>query len=270
MRSDGGHDESISARTFLGGSPMSVESVRAYDTWHEAIGAHDGSRDPLTLPWYRSAFTEIRDDLGGALLEVGCGRGEFAVWLAVAVPGLRITGIDFSGAAIRLARKSAVAAAQPVHFIVGDAQALPFPDNSFDWIVSCECLEHIPRPRAMATEMYRVLKPRGRFCLTTENYLNGMLLAWLRSWLSGKQFDSGSGVQPLEQFFLFFQVQKYLQDTGLVVDHTASSHYQWLLLPRVDPSRLCTREFKSGWARQAAKPFGRHFSFFGHKPGSTS
>ena len=249
---------------------MRSDPIVAYDSWHVEMGAHDQKRDPLTFPWYQSAFSGIRDDLGGTMLEVGCGRGEFAVWLAAVVPGLRITGIDFASAAIKLAKKRALAAAQPVCFLVGDAQALPFPDSSFDWIVSCECLEHIPRPRAMATEMYRVLKPRGRFCLTTENYLNGMLLAWLRSWLFGKQFDSGSGVQPLEQFFLFFQVRKYLQDTGLVVDHTASSHYQWLLLPRVDPARLCTREFKSGWAQQVAKPFGQHFSFFGHKPGGTS
>ncbi len=77
---------------------------------------------------------------------------------------------------------------------------------------------------------------------------------------------SGSGVQPRENFFLFFQVQKYLSDAGLAVSRTRSSHYQWLLLPRVDPARLCTCEFKSGWARLLAKPFGRHFSFFGHKP----
>ena len=114
--------------------------------------------------------------------------------------------------------------------------------------------------------MFRVLKPGGRFCLTTENYLNGMLLAWLHCYLTSRPFNSGSGVQPLEQFFVFPQVKRYLKRAGLVVERTESTHYQWLLLPGVAPARLCTPEFKKSWARILAKPFGRHFSFFGYKP----
>jgi hypothetical protein len=40
----------------------------------------------------------------------------------------------------------------------------------------------------------------------------------------------------------------------------------WLLLPRVAPHKLCTRQFDSLWARRLALPFGLHFSFFGRKP----
>jgi len=248
---------------------MKSRTTLAYDQWHavqEQVNNQPENVSPMRFAWYRAAYDGIRDGISGDLLEIGCGRGEFAVWLAAAAPGVRITGVDFSGAAIRFARDRASAAGQPVRFVVADAQSLPLPDNSFDWIVSCECLEHVPRPRAMAAEICRVLKPGGRFCLTTENYLNGMLLGWFRSWLIGKPFDSGSGVQPIEHFFFFFNVRRYLRDGGLAVDKTASSHYQWLLLPRFDPARLCTEEFKSGWARFLAKPFGRHFSFFGHKP----
>ena len=127
-------------------------------------------------------------------------------------------------------------------------------------------MEHVPQPQMMAAEMSRVLKPGGKFCLTTENYLNGILLGWLQSWITGRPFNSGSGVQPLEQFFVFPQVTGYLKRAGLVVEKTESTHYQWLLLPGVDPARLCTRQFKTTWARTLAKPFGRHFSFFGYKP----
>jgi ubiquinone/menaquinone biosynthesis C-methylase UbiE len=249
--------------------PVKSRHALAYDKWHaghEEFSRKAGTGNPLSFPWYRSAYDGLREYLNGDVLEIGCGRGEFAVWLAEAVPGVRMTGVDFSGAAIGFARDRAAAAGQPVRFLTCDAQSLPFPENHFDAVISCECMEHVPSPPAMAAEIYRVLKPGGKFCLTTENYLNGIMVSRVWSWLTGKAFDSGSGVQPIEHLFFFFTVRRYLRKGGLAVNRTASSHYQWLLLPRFDPARLCTEEFKSPWARFLAKPFGRHFSFFGHKP----
>lgn len=237
----------------------------AYDRWHEEINAGSREGDPLSFPWYQTAYNGIRNELRGDLLELGCGRGGFAVWLASAVPNIRITGVDFSTSAIRIAKGKANGSSESVRFITCDAQSLAFADNSFDWVVSCECLEHLPRPQRMASEMFRVLKHGGKFCLTTENYLNGMLLAWLHCWVTGRPFNSGSGVQPLEQFFVFPKVERYLKRAGLIVERTESTHYQWLLLPRVNPARLCTNHFQANWARVLAKPFGRHFSFFGYK-----
>lgn len=245
---------------------MTQDQKSAYDQWHEQINSSTESSDPMVFPWYRAAFNGIQEHLKGDLLELGCGRGQFALWLASAVSDLRVTGVDFSTSAITIARKKITNTSRAVRFLAGDAQFVPFADNTFDWIVSCECLEHLPEPQKMAAEMFRVLKPGGRFCLTTENYLNGMLLAWLQCYLTGRPFNSGSDVQPLEQFFVFPQVKGYLKRAGLVVERTESTHYQWLLLPGVDPARLCTSEFKKRWARMFAKPFGRHFSFFGHKP----
>jgi len=100
--------------------------------------------------------------------------------------------------------------------------------------------------------------------MTTKNYFNGMLPAWAKSWVTGQPFDSGSGVQPHENFFCFWHVHSYLHYAGLVVDKTESCHYHWLLPPRIDPARLCTVQFSSDFARFLAKPFGRHF-FFGRK-----
>jgi len=236
-----------------------------YDAWHQRMSFSAGD-DPMVFPWYRSAFFGTRSDLKGDILELGCGRGEFATWLASTVANIRVTGVDFSTAAITIAQQRIRKASRALHFIAGDVQSLPFADNCFDWILSCECMEHLPQPQMMATEMFRVLKPGGKFCLTTESYLNGMLLAWLQSWITRRRFNSGSGIQPVEQFLIFPQVKWYLNRAGFVVERTESTHYQWLLLPRVDPARLCTREFKAAWARTLAKPFGRHFSFFGHKP----
>ena len=235
----------------------------AYDSWHRMQST--AAEDPLQMPWYRSVFPHIQKYARGHLLEVGCGRGQFAVWLAGMMPSLKITAIDFSHDAIVVGRKLAQNAGVDVNFIQQDALSMSLPGNSFDYVVSCECLEHVPNPKKMAAEISRVLKPEGRFCLTTENYFNGMLLAWAHSWITSAPFNSGSGVQPHENFFFFWHVRKYLESARLTVELTDSCHFQWLLLPGVDPARLRTNYFSSSWARYLTKPFGRHFSFFGHK-----
>jgi SAM-dependent methyltransferase len=246
---------------------MTTERLQLeYDTWHGQMYSGNTLPDPLRLPWYNSAFADIKQNAHGKLLEIGCGRGEFAVWLGEALPDIDITAVDFSSAAIGIAKQYAYARGSKIQLTQDDALCMRIPDNYFDYVVSCECIEHVPQPQKMAQELYRVLKPGGHFCITTENYLNGMLLGWIQSWLTGRRFNSGSGVQPHENFFFFWHILAYLRFAGLVVNRTESCHFQWLLLPRIDPAKLCAKQFSAGWARFLAKPFGRHFSYFGRKP----
>jgi hypothetical protein len=118
----------------------------------------------------------------------------------------------------------------------------------------------------MAKEIARVLKPDGGFVITTENYFNGMLIGWLKAWLSKQPFNSGSGTQPHENFFLFWRVRKILEAAGLQVENMASNHFQWLLLPRVAPDRLRTDDFQNPRLNRLFRPFGRHFTFYGRTP----
>lgn len=236
---------------------------RQYNAWHRETEQQDG--DALTHPWHLTACRLLPDLDGRRVLEIGCGRGSLAAWMARAYPRADITAVDFSATAIEIARARTSPTGARVRYEVADAQALEFPDAAFDVLVSCECLEHVPVPAAMASEMRRVLVPGGRFVLTTENYFNGMLLAWLQTWLTGKPFDSGSGTQPHENFFVFWRVKRILERAGLSVDHMESSHFQWLLLPRTDPGRLCTPDFHNAVLKRLARPFGRHFTFAGSR-----
>jgi ubiquinone/menaquinone biosynthesis C-methylase UbiE len=238
----------------------------AYDKWHRNLQVSSGRQDPLTFAWHRAAARNIGHYPRGSLLEVGCGRGEFAWYLVRTFPELVVTAVDFSETAIEFARQNQDTSAVAPRFLVGNAMALPFDDQSFDWVVSCECLEHVEDPQKMTNELHRVLKPGGRFCLTTENYFNATIISWVHCWLTGRPFDSGSGVQPRENFFLFWKVKQYLRRAGLQVGYTESCHYQWLLLPRVDPARLCFAEFRSPTGRMLGKPFGRHYTFCGTRP----
>lgn len=51
--------------------------------------------------------------------------------------------------------------------VVADAKDMPFPDNSFDVVLSSDCLEHVDWPREVIHEAFRVTKPGGLFYLTT-------------------------------------------------------------------------------------------------------
>jgi hypothetical protein len=117
----------------------------------------------------------------------------------------------------------------------------------------------------MAKEVSRVLKPGGIFLITTENYFNGMILAWAKAWLTKTPFESGSGVQAHENFFLFWRVRKLLEKANLKITHEESNHFQWLLLPRFAPATFCTTRFKREVFNRLFRPFGRHFTFLGTK-----
>ena len=238
-----------------------------YDKWHESRAAGEQANSGLHLqPWHQTVLKLLPHLNDCDVLEIGCGRGDFALELVRRFPRARIRGVDFSDQAIDIAMKKSSAIGAPVEFSVADAQALPFEANAFDWIVSCECLEHVPSPSAMAREIFRMLRPGGRFILTTENYFNGMVLGWLNCLLKGIAFDSGAGVQPIEHFFLFFQVRRILRRAGFSIQHMESNHFQWLLLPRVNPARLCTEDVRSPILKRLLLPFGRHFTYLGQKP----
>lgn len=240
-------------------------SEKLYDEWHQGRASGAEEIEP-THPWHQTVARLLPDLNGRRVLEVGCGRGDFAIWLASKYPSAEIVGIDFSVSAIEIAKGRASDHGSRVYFQVDDSQSLSFADESFDYVISCECLEHVPQPDLMAREIFRIMRPGAEFILTTENYFNGMLLLWLKTWITGAPFDSGSGVQPLENFFLFWRVKKVLEAAGLKVQNMESNHYQWLLLPRVDPMKLVTFDFQSPLLKRVCRPFGRHFTFAGSRP----
>ncbi len=242
-----------------------MESKERYEAWHQRLAEVEAEGSVLQHPWYVTVARLLADLNGQRVLEIGCGRGDFSIWLAGKYRDALITGVDFSEAAIATAQKRASLGGSRAQFKVEDAEALSFADGGFDCVFSCECMEHVPHPERMAREIHRVLSPGGQFILTTENYFNGMILQWLKTWTLGTPFDSGSGIQPHENFFLFWRVQKILEGGGLKVKKMESNHYQWLLLPRVDPMKLVTFDFQNRLLKRIFRPFGRHFTFCGER-----
>ena len=94
---------------------------------------------------------------GAAVLEVGCGPGtDVFDMVDIVGPAGRLVGVDASEAMIAEARRRVSERQVPITFEVGDAQALPFPDATFDVCRAARLLEHLPDAGPALSEMARV------------------------------------------------------------------------------------------------------------------
>jgi len=106
------------------------------------------------------------------VLDIGCGHGALSLTLAESA-GVDVVAMDVLESRVRsvVARKATrdPEAAARVRVVRADAESLPFRDHSFDAIAATEVLEHLDEPGRMLSEARRVLRPSGRFFMTTPN-----------------------------------------------------------------------------------------------------
>lgn len=126
--------------------------------------------------WFSTPVGQVADRLEKALvyrlaqprsgesaLDVGTGTGHWACDLARR--GLRVTGCDSSEAMLRVAR----ATGENVIWQQAEAEALPYPSDSFDLVLSVTALEFVRDPTRALDEMWRVVAPRGRLVVAVLN-----------------------------------------------------------------------------------------------------
>jgi ubiquinone/menaquinone biosynthesis C-methylase UbiE len=95
----------------------------------------------------------------GEVLEIAVGTGRN---LPFYPPGVRLTGIELSSEMLQIAKQRAEELGSQADLRIGDAQALDFPDASFDTVVITLALCTIPDDRKALAEARRVLRPGGR------------------------------------------------------------------------------------------------------------
>jgi len=107
---------------------------------------------------------------GEAILDIGCGAGVDSIIAAkLAGPSGAVTGIDLVPEMLSRARENArLAGVDDVTFQESSAEQLPFPDNSFDAVISNGVLNLVVDKGKALREIYRVLKPDGRFMLADQ------------------------------------------------------------------------------------------------------
>ena len=114
------------------------------------------------MPAFRELAAQIASvaGAGGKVLEVAPGPGFFAVELAK-LGDFHVTGLDISRTCVSIATINAREAGVKVKFLVGNASAMPFEDESFDFIWCCAAFKNFSEPVKALDEMHRVLRPGG-------------------------------------------------------------------------------------------------------------
>ena len=111
----------------------------------------------------RETIARLEMDPAARVLDVGCGTGELLSKLAAKYPQASLAGLDPVAEMLSMAREKLSGAAD---LRVGWANELPWPDASFDIVVSCNMFHYITHPVEALREMERVLVPGGRLLIT--------------------------------------------------------------------------------------------------------
>jgi ubiquinone/menaquinone biosynthesis C-methylase UbiE len=123
------------------------ESVELFFMRHKMWG--------VDLNWFK----------GKKCLDGGCGGGRYLVALS-RLGASEVRGIDISEDAVRVANQRLNERSLRGEAIQASVLEIPFPDNSFDYVVSSGVIHHTPNPKKGFDELVRVLKPGGKFFLS--------------------------------------------------------------------------------------------------------
>jgi SAM-dependent methyltransferase len=145
------NDPALVRREYADESRFAVRAA----AWESASGP-----DPRQI-----AFEAVAEVEPQRVLEVGSGRGELAARIADEIAAT-VVAVDQSERMVELTR------ARGVDAIVGDVQALPFPDGQFDCALAAWMLYHVPDLNRAVAELRRVLRETGRLVAVTNSEWN--------------------------------------------------------------------------------------------------
>ena len=144
--------------------PIQPHNARAAATWN--AGGADYDRISQTIAdSIEHCVRRLAPRPGERVLDVATGTG----WAArcAAERGAEVVGVDLGAGLVETARHLAAARGLRIDFRVGDAEKLPFPDASFDVVLSTCGVMFASDPQAAAAELARVCRPGGRLGITT-------------------------------------------------------------------------------------------------------
>ena len=139
------------------------QKQRFFDNW---AGYYDIL---LTTPFYQAVHKRMLEyaavEQTSYVLDLGCGTGKLFKRLGKEYPALTGVGLDLSPEMVRQERLNNQAWGDRLTFEIGNAEAQPFADNTFDAVFNTISFLHYPNPSKVLAEVQRVLKPGGKLYL---------------------------------------------------------------------------------------------------------
>ena len=201
---------------------------------------------------------------GEQVLEVDCGAGVLARLMAE--KGARVQATDMSAVAVGLARAKGIA----VQRADLDSEPLPFPDGSFETVVSNSAIEHRFFPERQLDECIRVLRPGGKLVLSLPNLAHWRCRLWLLAGRFPYVRNSPTDATHL-RFFTLHEAKAMCRRRGVETVHVDGSASLWV--PGFYPSLFRRQPVKAiyTWlARRWPSMFARDFILIGRKGVTTA
>ena len=151
--------------------------------------------------------------VNGSVLEIAPGPGYFCIELAK-LGNYQITGLDISKSFVEIARRNAANAGLKIDFREGNASAMPFQDNTFDFTFCQAAFKNFSDPVRAIAEMHRVLRPGGLSVISD-----------LRRDASAAEIEreiKGMGIGPLNRFLVRWTFRNMLLKSAYTVDEMQS------------------------------------------------
>ncbi|MDB4975351.1 MAG: hypothetical protein JWN48_3692 [Myxococcaceae bacterium] len=168
--------------------------------YEQVAPAYDARYAQTTYPGTTASVLQLVDG-SQDVLEVGCGTGH---WLAkLCAQGLRVRGVDPARGMLARAQDNAPAA----QLLRARAEALPFPEASFDRVLMINTLHHFEAPRRALTEARRVLRQGGKLLVI------GLDVPSVQRW-SVYDFFPGTRERDLARYPSTDQLQSWMHEAG--------------------------------------------------------
>ncbi len=211
--------------------------------------------------WFRWVFDHLNLPSRSRILELGCGPG--GLWsenVDRLPPSWEVFLSDFSWGMVREARAQLSGHHRTFHFVVADAQQIPFPSAGFDAVIANHMLYHLPDLDAALSEIHRILRVTGRFYAATNGRTHlrelGSLIQRfdpsLPAWHEvNRPFDLDTGRDQLAGRFVDVRLYRY-EDTLVVTETEPLVAYVFSMLQPYAPGSECRAEFAEFVGQQFA------------------
>jgi phosphatidylethanolamine/phosphatidyl-N-methylethanolamine N-methyltransferase len=197
---------------------MRIEAVKA--AYRRYASVYDALFGPVLQPGRKAVLEALECRPGERVLEVGVGTG---LSLPLYPPYVKVTGVDVSREMLEKARvrvhRRQLTNVEGLHEM--DAQAMDFPDGSFDKIVAMYVVSVVPQPARLLTELHRVCKPNGEIFIVNHVRSANPLVGALERGLA--RFSDQLGFHP------DFELHSLVNGSARV-EHISNINFFWKVM----------------------------------------